>query len=172
VAQVFSRGTLTRSRWDFFESSDAFANVIGPVGATSGGQPYLYNNGGGPGELDIYYACVSFASATNFTWALVGPSAQFGIGLAQLQTVHAVKADGPMPLGVAQIAVPNGNNQKIVIAGRIDPVTFYELKFGLEGPFLSLPPGYALQVIMANPDLQASATFLYQSVVDITAPAV
>ena len=58
MAQLNSRGTMTRGRWDFFEQSDGFSFIYGsvpsgPIGA------YLVNNSTGAAMLDVY----------NLTWA-------------------------------------------------------------------------------------------------------
>jgi hypothetical protein len=171
VAQLTTKGTLTRSRWDFYEASDAWGFATGNIGNTSGNGGFLLNNGTGPGQLDIYYACVSFATATAFSWLVYGSNATFGINAALLSFSRAIQTDAPQPLGLCNIAGTGGANIKANFRTRVDPVTFDEIKPGVEGPFLSLPPGFALVVNTASPDTTAALTFLYQIVIDIVQPA-
>ena len=75
MAQLNSRGTLTRGRWDFFERSNGVAFVYGSVGAGPIGA-YFANNATSGAAIDIYAIHGSSNNAVNWdTFILLPPIA-------------------------------------------------------------------------------------------------
>ena len=171
MARLNSRGTMTRSRWDFFEHSNGWASVYGSV--TSGGiNAYFANNSTATLQIDIY----------NFTWfasvalvwnvfILIPPLVLTPIPPTEIE-VHACQLDAAAPPGVCGMfnanASPSFTIQRIsnaTTSGIIEPVAGQ--------PFITLPPSYAIGVgggPATNPT-ELALNVWFQPVLDNIPPA-
>lgn len=171
MAQLNSRGTLTRGRWDYFEHSNGWASVYGSV--TSGGiGAYFANNSTATMQLDIYalYWFASVATIWNVT-VFVPPLVLTSFTPTESQ-VHATQLDRATPPGVVGMysasaspffTIQRGSNSQS--GAIVQPVPGQ--------PFITLPPSWAIGVGGfggANP-IELSLNVFFQEVVDNVAPA-
>lgn len=171
MAQLNSRGTLTRGRWDYFEHSNGWASVWGSV--TSGGiGAYLANNSTATLQLDIY-ALYWFASVASPWTVAVFPPPQVLTAIPPSEIeIHAEQLDRATPPGVCGMysasASPFYTIQRVsnsLTSGILQPVPGQ--------PFITLPPLWAIGVGGfggANP-IEMSLNVWFQEVLDNVAPA-
>lgn len=171
MAQLNTRGTLTRSRWDYFESSDGWAFVDASVPSGVLGC-YLANNSTGATSLDVYSMEFSATVATTW-WAIVfvpplilTPVTPIVTGISPIQTDHAAI---PGALGAYNAIASNF----IRIARFAAPTNTILLNPLGNMTFISLPPGWALSAF-ADPVVstqEVGMTVWYQEVLDNISPA-
>lgn len=172
MGQQFSRGTLTRARWDYFERTDGIAMVwgqvvSGPIGA------YFANNSSGSLAIDVYNFQM-FSSVTTI-WdvlLLLPPLVLTPITLNDAQ-VMSLQPDHAQPAGVVgMFSALTSNFRRLQ---RVSNGAFQLTMTPIPGSyFITLPPGWALSVFGnpgANP-AELSMTTWYQEVTDNIAPAV
>src|SRR5215472_9763882 len=103
MAYLNTRGTLTRSRLDFYETSNCWAFVNGNV---AGGQiaAYLLNNAATAMQVDVYG--MRWASSTAQPWAVTvrQPVQTITPITPTYSEVHCIQPDLPMPLGIVGLA--------------------------------------------------------------------
>jgi hypothetical protein len=171
MAQLNSRGTLTRGRWDFFEHSNGWASVLGSV--VSGFiNAYFANNSTATLAIDIYNL-TWFASVAQ-PWRifiLVPPLVLTPITPDEVE-VHACQLDAATPPGICGMFSANTSAyftvQRIsnaITNGIIEPVA--------GEPFITLPPGWAIGVggdAGSNP-CELSLSVWFQPVLDNIPPA-
>jgi hypothetical protein len=171
VAQLVSRGTLTRNRWDFFESGDAFANITAVTVATGTRLLFLTNNVPQV-QFDIYRVDFACASATS------------GVAIQVLQPntplvdqgggVHSqayLQVDQGTPAGQIGIALSPVELINYYLYYRPDALTAFSFEL-YAGPLVSLPPNFAIAVnVTSTPNLLCGVTFWYQQVLDLLPPA-
>jgi hypothetical protein len=171
MAQLNSRGTLTRSRWDYFEHSNGVASLYGSV--TSGFiGAYFANNSSGATAIDIYTLNWSASVANVFTVSLLQPPLVLA-ALAPIEShIFALAADVATPPGIngmftnfASPALEYVRYSAGSTGAQVSPI--------LGDYFATLPPGWAISVSSdgsANP-CELSMTVWYQYVTDNIAPA-
>jgi len=171
MAQLNSRGTLTRSRWDYFEQTNGWASVYGSV--TSGGiGAYFANNSTGSLALDIYNFTWFASVAVPWNVTLFVPPLVLTAFTPTDSEVHASQPDRATLAGVVGMysasASPFFTIQRIsnqVQSGIVEPVAGQ--------PFVTLPPGWAIGIggfAGTNP-CELSLNVWYQEVTDNIAPA-
>ena len=170
-AKLDSRGTLARNRWDFFEGAGAWGYVNGVAGNTTNSWIVLFNNGMAGVNLDVWYASFSTTPAAPIVWATANPGVVAQWTFPTPIPANAVQLNQSAPPGVVGIAVIPFLAILQTIRDRVDSPSFDELKLGFDGPFVTVPPGYALVATVAAPNQTASATFFYQAVLDQSVPA-
>ena len=171
MAQLNSRGTLTRSRWDYFEHSNGVSSVFGSV--TSGGVgAYFANNSTGATAIDIYTINWSASVAGVWTITLLLPPLVLATVPATESHIFALAPDVATPPGV------NG----MYTAASSPYFTFIRYSAGTTGGqvapimgsyFATLPPSWGISiggVGTPNP-CELSMTVWYQYVTDNIAPA-
>lgn len=172
MAQLNSRGTMIRSRWDFFERSDGFAHVHGTgTGPLFGA--YFANNSSGATNLDIFNLTWS-ASVTGIVEVAFFVPPIIVVPLAPTESfIHPLLPDSAQPPGVLGmftnftsvywtiVRYSNGANQ--------DEMTPIPGSY-----FCTLPPSWAIAVWTPAPSSPAefSMTVWYQEMLDNISPAV
>jgi hypothetical protein len=171
MAQLNSRGTLTRGRWDYFEHSNGWASVYGSV--TSGGiGAYFANNSTATMQLDIY-ALYWFASVASVWNVGLFPPPLILTAFAPTEVeIHASQPDRAQLAGVCGMYSAAGSPfltiQRIsnsLTSGIIQPVA--------GEPFIALPPNWAISVSGfggGNP-IELSMNVWYQEIIDNVSPA-
>lgn len=172
MAQLNSRGTLTRSRWDYFEHSNGVSSIYGHV--TSGGIAcYFANNSTGATAIDVYTLNWSASVTGVFTVYLMLPPLVLVPITPDESHIFALASDLAAPPGV------NG----MFSTGTSQAQTYIRYSAGSSGAqvapimgsyFATLPPGWAIAVGLgssSNP-VELAMTVWYQYVTDNIAPAV
>lgn len=171
MAQLNSRGTLTRSRWDYFEHSNGVASVWGTV--TSGViGAYFVNNSTGATAIDVYTLNWSASVANLFVISLIFPQiVQTPLTPAESH-IFALTGDTAQPPGAIGM----------YIASTGPASTFFRYSATSSGAqfapimgsyFATLPPGWGITcgtVGGPNP-CELSMTVWYQYVTDNISPA-
>jgi len=171
MAQLNSRGTLTRGRWDYFEHSNGWASVFGSV-ASGGIGAYFANNSTATMQLDIY-ALYWFASVSSPWNIALFPPPLVVTPLAPTDIeIHSSQPDRAQLAGVCGMysasaspffAIQRYSNS--TSSGVLQPVA--------GEPFIVLPPNWAIAVGGgggANP-IELSMNVWYQEIVDNISPA-
>jgi hypothetical protein len=171
MAYLNTRGTLTRSRLDFYETSNCWGFVSGSLGTGSLGA-YLLNNATTNLQLDIYG--VRWFSSTPEVWSvsLVQPVQTISPVMPDETFIHCMQPDLPAPVGL------------VGLANALDPLVYYrmlltqnpategEIELGYGTPHAVLPPGWIMLVsTTATGNYKMSATFFFQQVLDNVPPA-
>lgn len=171
MAQLFSRGTLTRSRWDYFERTNGWAFEYGNVTSGTIGA-YFANSATGTMHLDIYHF-EFFASATA-VWDidLFSPPLILTPLTPGETELHACQPDAATP--------PGALGMYTATAGTAYTIQHYanQTNTGSLAPvggmtFITLPPGWAIAVsgsAGANP-CELSISVWFQETLDNIAPA-
>ena len=171
MAQLNSRGTLTRNRWDYFEHSNGVASIFGSVVSGTVGC-YFANNSSGATAIDIY--TLNWAASVPGVW-------QISLLLPPLILTPLAPSESHIFALAADVAQPPG------VIGMFTAVaspfqTYIRYSNGIGGDelspiagsyFATLPPGWAISlggVSSMNP-IEASMTVWYQYVTDNIAPA-
>ena len=171
MAQLNSRGTQTRSRWDYFEHSNGIAFVYGSV--TSGGiGAYFINNSTGATAIDVY--TLDWFTSVAGLWALsLFPPGTTITPLPILESnVFCLAPDVATPPGqVGMLIVPSPTYRTFIRysnnsnGGQVAPIS--------GSYFATLPPGWAIAIGgpgSPNP-CELSMTVWYQYVLDNVPPA-
>jgi hypothetical protein len=171
MAQLNSRGTLTRSRWDYFEHSNGVASVFGSVSSGSIGA-YFVNNSTGSTALDLY--TLQWTASVAGLWAitLLLPPLVLSEFPASENHIFAVASDTPTPPGlngmftlITSTILTYVRYSNTINAGTLAPIS--------GNYFATLPPGWAISVNgpgSSNP-CELSMTVWYQYVTDNISPA-
>lgn len=171
MAQLNSRGTQTRNRWDYYERSNGFATVwgsvvSGPVGA------YLANNSAGAAALDIYHFTWSASVSTIVEVAFLLPPLVLSVVTPLESYVHPIQPDAAAPPGVVgmfSIFTSTYWTIKRYSAGSsggdLSPI--------MGSYFVTLPPGWAIAVWTNNQPnpCELSMSVWFQEITDNIAPA-
>lgn len=171
MAQLNTRGTQTRSRWDFYEHSNGVSSIYGSV--TSGGiGAYFANNSSGATAIDIYTLNWSASVAGVFQISLLLPPLVLAPLAPTESHIFALAPDVATPPGV------NG-----MYTNTFSPFqTYLRYSAGSSGAqvapimgsyFATLPPGWAIAIGgggSSNP-CELAMTVWYQYVTDNIAPA-
>lgn len=171
MAQLNSRGTLTRNRWDYFEHSNGWASVYGsvPSGLISA---YFANNSTGTMQLDIYR--VEWFASVPAAWgiALIPPPLIVTPITPTDIEIHSAQPDRGAPAGICGMysafaspfyQIQRNSNQ--ASSGSLAPIA------GV--PFITLPPGWIIAVggnPGANP-CELSMNVWFQEIIDNVPPA-
>ena len=171
MAQLNSRGTQTRARWDFFEHSNGISSVYGsvtsgPIGA------YFANNSTGATAIDIY--TINWSSSVSAIFAIT-------LLLPPLVLTPLAPAESHIFALAPDVATPPGvNGMWTAVASPYQ--TYIRYSAGSTGAqmapimgsyFATLPPGWAISIGsggVTNP-CELSMTVWYQYVTDNIAPA-
>lgn len=171
MAQLNSRGTLTRGRWDFFEHSNGWASVYGSV--TSGGiGAYYANNATGTLQVDVYSLFWTCSVASTWNVQLLPPPI---IATAFPPTdieIHACQPDAAQPVGSVGMFSAYGGPFFIVFHVSNSMTGQFFAPVAGE-PFVTLPPGWAISVggnSGGNP-CEMSMNVWFQPMLDNIAPA-
>jgi hypothetical protein len=171
MAQLNSRGTLTRGRWDFFERSNGVAFVYGSVGAGPIGA-YFANNATSGAAIDIYAIHGSSNNAVNWdTFILLPPIA--GVALTPIESwVSCVKPDEAVPAGVIGMYTSVTSVMRHLTRDS-NKDQYYDLAPIAGEPFFTLPPLWGIAILSpgAPGADELSLTVWYQEVLDNIAPA-
>jgi len=171
MAQLNSRGTLTRNRWDYFEHSNGVSEIYGSVASGAIGC-YFANNSSGATAVDIYTINWSASVAGLFWIALLMPPLTVVPLVPTESNIFALAPDVAIPPGI------NGMFTGISSPGR----TYIRYSAGSSGAqlapimgsyFATLPPGWAISISTpgsANP-VELAMTVWYQYVTDNISPA-
>jgi hypothetical protein len=171
MAQLNTRGTLTRGRWDFFERSNGVAFVYGSVGAGPIGA-YFINNAAGGLAIDLY--AISGASSNSVLWdtyILLPPISGSAITPTE-SWVSCIKPDEAAPAGaVGMYSALTSATRHLTRDSNKD--NYYLLNPIAGEPFFTLPPlwGIAIMTPGAPGTDELSLTVWYQEVLDNIAPA-
>jgi hypothetical protein len=171
MAQLNSRGTLTRARWDYFEHSNGVSLVYGtvpsgPIGA------YFANNSAGATAIDIY--TVNWSASVSGLWAitLLSPPLVLTPLAPSESHIFALASDLAAPPGI--------NGMWTAVAGAFQTYIRYSATSSgaqvapiMGSYFATLPPGWAISIGGAgssNP-CELAMTVWYQYVLDNIPPA-
>ena len=171
MAQLNSRGTLTRGRWDYFERTNGVAFVWGSVASGPIGA-YFVNNSTGGTAIDIYAVeAASSVSAGWDTYILLPPIAGAALTPGE-SSVSCIKPDEATPAGAVgmftSLTSPTRHITKIFTAydsTLLNPIA--------AEPFYTLPPlwGIAVATTGGASAINLAMTVWYQEVLDNIAPA-
>ena len=171
MAQLNTRGTLTRSRWDYFEHSNGVSSVYGSVASGPIGA-YFANNSSGATAIDIYTINWSASIVELFGIFLLVPPLILTPLAPSESHIFALASDVGAPPGVNGMFTVNGGLGQTYVrysAGssgvQVAPI--------MGSYFATLPPGWAICVFgpgSSNP-CELSMTVWYQYVTDNIAPA-
>lgn len=171
MAQLNSRGTQTRNRWDYFEHSNGVSLVWGTV--TSGPIGcYFANNSTGATAIDIY--TINWSSSVTGVFAV-------GLVIPPLILTPITPAESHIFALAPQTATPPGVNGMFsnYPATYVTYIRYSGASGGAElspvmgSYFATLPPGWAITISgpgSPNP-CELSMTVWYQYVTDNIAPA-
>ena len=165
------KGVLVRNDWAFYESACAFATVQTALPAPFPGIA-LINNAQFGEYLDIYRAEIDMTQANPVEWLWANPPFTVTpVGGANV-TISSLTLDRPSPVGrlapfSSFVAGPTN-----VIRNHGENVNFDAIELENGGPFISLPPGYALFCQIPNAGgVNVTAGFWYQVMQDQIVPA-
>ena len=171
MAQLNTRGTLTRTRWDYFEHSNGVSSVYGSVTSGTIGC-YFANNSSGATAIDVYTLNWSASVAGLWAVTLLQPPLVLAPLAPAESHIFALQPDVATPPGV------NGMWTSVASAFQ----TFFRYSASTSGDelqpipgsyFVTLPPGWAISIGgggSPNP-CELSMTVWYQYVTDNIAPA-
>lgn len=171
MAQLNSRGTLTRSRWDYFEHSNGVASIFGSV--TSGGIGcYFANNSTGATAIDIYTLNWSASVSQVFNVSLLLPPLILTPLAPTESHIFSLASDVATPpgltgmfIGVSSIFQTYIHYSASSTGAEVSPIA--------GSYFATLPPGWAISVGVgagSNP-IELAMTVWYQYVTDNISPA-
>lgn len=171
MAQLNSRGTLTRARWDYFERTDGFASIWGSV-ASGGIGAYFVNNSTGGTALDIYTFSWFASQALPWEIVLCGPPVT-GNALAPSEwNLFALSPDHAKPAGSVGMftALTSAYWTIVRVSNSMQGQQFAPI---MGNYWLTLPPGWGVAVGATAPSTgcELSMTVFYQEVLDNIAPA-
>ena len=171
MAQLNTRGTLTRSRWDYFEHSNGVSTIwgsvtSGPIGA------YFANNSTGATAIDIY--SLEWSASVSGLWGI-------GFFMPPLVLTAITPSESSIQAVLPDVATPPGvNGMFSLYASTYRTLTRYEGPIGgaqlapiMGSYFATLPPGWAIVISgpgSPNP-CELAMTVWYQYVTDNIAPA-
>lgn len=171
MARLNSRGTLTRTRWDYFERTNGWAFVSGSV--TSGGiGTYFSNNSSATMQLDIY--SLTWAASVSLDWdiLLYAPPLTISPMVPTESSVNCVQPDSAAPAGVVGMYTASAGNFRHI--ERISNAVNGSVIAPVGGmSWLTLPPLWSIAVSAnagGNP-CELSMTVWYQEILDNVAPA-
>ena len=171
MAQLNSRGTLTRGRWDYFEHSNGWASVYGSTTTGLIGA-YFANNSTATMQLDIYHLAW-FASITAIWGIVLLPPPQILTTIVPTEIqIHAQQPDKATPPGTCGIY--SGIGSQYYTIQRVSNSTQSGTLAPVAGePFITLPPMWAIAV-QAQPGtnpIELSLNVWFQEVLDNVPPA-
>jgi hypothetical protein len=171
MAQLNTRGTLVRNRFDFYEHSNCWGFVLGNV-PNGGIYAYLLNNASSPLQLDVY-GMKWFSSAPE-TWELTvrQPVQAITPITPAWSEIHSIQPDLPMPLGFIGLANNFNPTATYFVMRQSGGATSGQLDIGYATPYIVLPPGWLIVIgATATSAVELSVTFFYQQVLDNVAQA-
>jgi len=171
MAYLNTRGTLTRSRLDFYETSNCWAFVLGTVGSGTV-SAYLLNNAATALQLDVYG--MRWFSSTPEVWdvAVHQPVQTITPITPTRIDVHTIQPDLAMPLGVVGLASLYTPDVYYYVMHQSGGAQSGELELGYGTPHIVLPPGWLISVSAAIAGTcELSVTFFFQQVLDNVPPA-
>ena len=171
MAQLNTRGTLTRTRWDYFEHSNGVAFVYGSV-TTGPISAYFANNSTGATAIDIYTLNWSASVAAAWSIAFLMPPLILTPIAPTESHIFPLIPDAAQPPGLVGMYTAN--------AGAYATLQLYtqgtqtqQMAPIMGSYFATLPPGWAISVTSgpgANP-VTLAMTVWYQYVTDNISPA-
>jgi len=171
MAQLNSRGTLTRARWDYFEHSNGVSSIFGSV-ATGFIGAYFANNSTGATAIDIYTLNWSASVAGQFFITLLLPPLILTPITPIESHIFALAPDVATPPGVNGMFSANAGTFETYV--RYSAATSGDELAPIMGSyFATLPPGWAISINgfgSPNP-CELAMTVWYQYVTDNIAPA-
>jgi hypothetical protein len=171
MAQLNSRGTLMRARWDYFEHSNGVSSIYGSVPSGFIGC-YFANNSAGATAIDIY--------TVNWTASVAGPY-YLTLLLPPLVLTPLTPTESHLFALAPQTATPPGINGMFTAnAGAYQ--TFIRYAAATTGAqvapimgsyFATLPPGWAISIngLGSSNPTELAMTVWYQYVTDNISPA-
>lgn len=171
MAQLNSRGTMIRNRWDYFERSNGFAFIYGAVASGPVGA-YFANNSAGATNLDIFNLTWSASVTTIVEVAFLLPPLILVPVTATESFIHPLLPDSAKPPGVVGMFSTFSSVYWTIV--RYSNTSNQDEMVPIPGSyFVTLPPSWALAVWtapQANP-AEFSMTVWYQEVLDNVPPA-
>jgi hypothetical protein len=171
MAQLNSRGTLTRGRWDFFEHSNGWASVYGSVPSGFIGA-YFANNQTGTMQLDLYRLYWFASQALNWSIGLFSPPLILTPLAPNEIEIRADQPDRATPPGVCGMYTASTGasytiqrHSELASSGELAPVA--------GEPFITLPPGWAIAVnaLAGSSPCELSINVWFQETLDNISPA-
>jgi hypothetical protein len=171
MAQLNTRGTLTRARWDYFEHSNGVSSIFGSVASGFIGA-YFANNSSGATAVDIYTLNWSSSVANVFTVSLLLPPLVLTPLAPSESHIFALSPDVATPPGINGMFTNFASPAQAYVrysgasnGTQVSPI--------LGSYFATLPPGWAISISTvgsANP-CELAMTVWYQYVTDNISPA-
>ena len=171
MAQLNSRGTLTRNRWDYFEHSNGVASVFGSVVSGTIGC-YFANNSSGATAIDIY--TLNWAASVTGVWQIsLLPPPLILTPLTPIEShIFALASDVAQPPGLTGMFSAFASTFETYI--RYSNSSSGDELSPIAGSFFAtLPPGWAISVggVSSTNPVELAMTVWYQYVTDNIAPA-
>ena len=171
MANLNTRGTLVRTRFDFYESSNVWGCVVAAA-STGNLYAYLSNNASASLQLDIY----------GLQWFSTVPQAWQVMLMPSIQTVTPItpvtiallniQPDLPAPVGVIGAASAFTPGGSYLVMKQEGGAQSGSLDLGYGTAHATLPPGWSIVVgagVTAATEL--SFTVFYQQILDNVAPS-
>jgi hypothetical protein len=160
------KGILARNSWDFYEYSTGWAYVSGPF-AGVGHSAYLQNPGTQQANLDIYRAEISLSSAVPIEWDVYPLAGAAGPDISTERAINSCETNQPMPLGAVAMAGAPWAAPYVPIRQRLDGALYDSIMLGMDGPFVTLAPGWAILVQqIGSGSATVAVTFFFQTILD------
>lgn len=171
MAQLNTRGTLTRTRWDYFEHSDGVASLYGSVTSGTIGA-YFANNSTGATAIDLYTLNWSCSVANQVYISLLLPPLVVTPLAPTESHIFALAPDVATPPGVVGMFTSSAGPFATYIRYSA-ATTGTQLSPIMGSYFATLPPGWAISVNTFNGSnpCELSMTVWFQYVTDNIAPA-
>ena len=171
MAQLNTRGTLTRSRWDYFEHSNGISLVwgsvtSGPIGA------YFANNSTGSTAVDIY--AIDWSATVAGLWGIgfIAPPLVLSPLTPGESTIFPLQPDAAIPPGINGMFTNFPALYRTLVRYE-GPTGAAQLTPLMGSYFATLPPGWAISISgpgSSNP-CELAMTVWYQYVTDNISPA-
>ena len=160
------KGILARNSWDFYEYATGWAYIEGTT-AGQGSLAYLMNPGTQQANLDIYRAEISLAKPESIEWAVYSLGFNAGPDISTEKVINACETNQAMPLGTVGLVAAPWTGQYLTLRSRFDSIQYDLITLGLDGPFVTLAPGWTL--VMQQTSIgttQIGVTFFFQTILD------
>lgn len=165
------KGVLARNDWQFFESACSIAFVEYAFSGSNGGLLF-YNNTTVGSVLDVYRAELSLSNPDQIGWAVTQGQTAFTPAAGAFTAYFPLNLAPGQPTGLIGAFTSATVGSVTKLRTRWDSVSYDHIELKNGGPFISLPPGWGVEVILGfTQTTTVSMTVWYQVMSDQIVPA-